>query len=264
MTNKLQLMLQNGGIAVGPFIKLTSPAIVEIFGHAGFDFVVIDTEHGPMNIESAENLVRAAKLVGITPIIRVRSNDPSLISRALDIGAGGVQVPQVSTAEQAKSVVRASRFAPDGERGVCCYVRAASYSHVNKHTYFKQANRDILVIVHIEGAEGVANLPDIVTVEGIDVIFIGPYDLSQSLGIPGEVEHPLVIGKMQQIVKVARKAGVVVGTFVDDINAAKKWMNAGIQYVSYSVDVGILYKASFGLVKQLKDDQAGTEAIMLT
>lgn len=250
--NTLKSTLRKGQTAIGPFMKLSSPAVVEIFGHAGFDFVIIDTEHGPVSMETAENLVRAARLVGVSPIIRVRANDPALILRALDIGVAGVQVPQISTRESALAVVKAARFAPEGERGVCRFVRAAGYSYQDKFSYFEAANRDNLVIIHIEGDEGVNNLDEILLVKGIDVIFIGPYDLSQSLGVSGEVEHPRVIQKMEAIIQKSRKTGAVVGTFVDDIRAARRWMNLGVQYISYSVDVGIICQASLDIVRQIK------------
>lgn len=248
----LKASLREGRKLIGPFIKLSNPAVVEIFGHAGFDFVIIDTEHGPMCMEAAENLVRAARLAGVSPVIRVQSNDASLISRALDIGAEGIQVPQISSPEDARSVVKAARFAPEGERGVCRFVRAASYSHQEKSAFFMEANQKVTTIVHIEGEEGVSNLDQIIAVPGLDVIFIGPYDLSQSLGVPGEVENPRVIERIEQIVRLSREAGLVVGTFVDDVTAALKWMELGVQYISYSVDVGILYEASRNIVSLVK------------
>lgn len=248
---RLKEALRQGKTVIGPFMKLPEPALVEIFGRAGFDYVIIDTEHGPMSIESAENLVRAAELVGITPVIRIRENDASLVSRALDIGAEGVQVPQIGRAADAEAVVKAAKFAPEGERGVCRFVRAAQYTHVDRFEYFRRANADTTVIIHIEGREGVENIDGILAVPGLDVAFIGPYDLSQSLGVPGQVDHPEVARAMADVVEKARRRGVAVGTFVDNEAAARKWMEAGIQYISYSVDVGLIYEAARGLLASL-------------
>lgn len=249
---KLKKSLQDGRILAGPFMKFSHPGLVEIFGQAGFDFVIFDTEHGPLGSETVENLVRAAELSGISAVVRVRRNEPSLISRALDTGAEGLLVPQVATAEDALQVVKAARYAPEGERGVCCYVRAAAYSHEDKFAYFEKANRDNVIIILIEGAEGIANLEQIIRVPGIDVIFIGPYDLSQSLGVPGKVDHPLVLEKMGQVVETARKAGLAVGTFVDNLKALSRWSGLGVQFLAYSVDTGIIYQASRDLVEQVK------------
>ncbi len=248
---RLKEALRQGKTVIGPFMKLPEPALVEIFGRAGFDYVIIDTEHGPMSIESAEDLVRAAELVGASPVVRIRENDPSLVSRALDIGAEGVQVPRIGTAADAEAVVKAAKFAPEGERGVCRFVRAAQYTHVDRFDYFRQANENTTVIIHIEGREGVDNIDAILAVPGVDVAFVGPYDLSQSLGVPGQVDHPEVARAMTEVVAKARRRGVAVGTFVDNEAAAKKWMEAGVQYISYSVDVGIVYEATRDLMTRL-------------
>lgn len=252
----LKQRLREGRIVAGPFMKLASPAVVEIFGHAGFDFVIIDLEHGPLSSESVENMVRAAELAGISPVVRVRRNDPSLCARALDVGAEGILVPQVATAEEARGVVRGARFAPEGERGVCRYVRAAAYSREDKFSYFRGANEKTAVIVLIEGARAIANLEQIIAVPGIDVIFIGPYDLSQSLGVPGEVNHPQVMGKMRDIVSTARLARLAVGTFVDDLETAGRWMELGVQFIAYMVDVGIIYQASREIVGRIKEKES--------
>ncbi len=252
--HRLKSRLLKGEKVIGPFMKLTSPALVEIFGLAGFDFMIIDAEHGPFNMETAENLIRAAELVKISSIVRVRSNDGSLISRALDLGAEGIIVPQVTSAEDARAVVRAARFAPEGERGVCRYVRASGYTHEEKYSYFKRANRETVVIIIIEGAEGVENLDEILKLRGIDSIFIGPYDLSQSLGLPGQIKHSLVVQKMQQVVERARDANIAVGTFVEDIASAREWMEMGVQFIAYRVDTGIIYQAAREIVEQVKQD----------
>jgi len=189
----------------------------------------------------AENMIRAAHLANMSAVVRVGENNPNMISRALDIGADAVEIPQISTKEDALNAVKASKFSPLGERGVCRYVRAAKYSSMDKSEYFKYANENTLVIIHIEGMEGIENLDKILEVDGIDVIFIGPYDLSQSLGIPGDVNNIKVEEKMKEVVNKASAKGKIVGTFVDDIESAKKWKSLGIQYMSYAVDVGIIY-----------------------
>jgi len=111
----------------------------------------------------------------------------------------------------------------------------------------------VVVIIHVEGVEGVRNLREILEVPGIDIIFLGPYDLSQSCGVPGKVDHPAVVEKMEEAVSIAKKAGVKIGTFVDNCKQAKKWKEVGVQYISFSVDVGIYYEACSGIVKRLKE-----------
>jgi len=251
--NNLKKALEEGKTVSGPFLKFTDPAAVEVMGFAGFDFVIIDEEHGPISMQSAQNMIRAAESVNITPVIRVGSNDEALILRALDIGAQGIEIPQINKKSDAIQAVKSVKYSPQGERGMCRYVRAANYSSMDKFKYFKCANRETMIIAHIEGIEGIKNLDEILSVQGIDVIFIGPYDLSQSLGIPGEVNHPLVIEKMQEVVSKCKEKNVAVGTFADDIKTAKSWISLGVQYMAFSVDVGILYETSKNIVDHLAD-----------
>ncbi|PKP61646.1 aldolase [Candidatus Atribacteria bacterium HGW-Atribacteria-1] len=250
--NHLKKALHEGKIIFGPFLKITDPAVVEIMGFAGFDFVIIDEEHGPISMESAQNMIRAAESVNITPVIRVGNNDEALILQALDIGALGIEIPQINSRYDAERAVKSVKYSPQGERGVCRYVRAANYSSMDKFKYFKYANEETIIIAHIEGVEGINNLNEILLVPGIDVIFIGPYDLSQSLGIPGEVNHSLVIEKMKEVILKCKQNKIAVGTFADDVETAKSWISLGVQYMSFSVDVGILYEASKNIIKQLK------------
>ena len=251
--NNLKKALHDNKIVFGPFLKITDPAVVEIMGFAGFDFAIIDEEHGPISMESAQNMIRAAESVNITPIIRVGDNNEALILRALDIGAQGIEIPQVNSRSDAVRAVKSVKYSPQGERGVCRYVRAANYSSMDKFKYFKSANDETMIIAHIEGVKGINNLDEILLVSGIDVIFIGPYDLSQSLGIPGEVNHPLVVEKMKEVILKCKENKVAVGTFADDVKTAKSWISLGIQYMSFSVDVGILYEASKNIINKFKN-----------
>lgn len=252
MTNLLKSAIQERGYVLGPFMKLDSPAVVELAGLGGFDFVIIDMEHGPLDVLTAENMVRAAHLRNVCAIVRVGENNPLMISRALDIGADGVQVPQISNAADAERAVAAAKFYPRGERGVCRYVRAADYSNLPKAEYFKQANRDTAVIIHIEGQEGLKNLDEILKVDGVDVLFIGPYDLSQSLGIPGDVQNPRVTAEVDRILNVAKAAGKIIGIFVEDVALARAYAARGIQYVSYSVDVGLILNQFKAITQQVR------------
>jgi 4-hydroxy-2-oxoheptanedioate aldolase len=254
MTCSLQTAIQRQGFVVGPFMKLDSPAVVELAGLGGFDFAIIDMEHGPLDVLTAENLVRAAHLRNLCAIIRVGENNPLMIARALDIGADGVQIPQISTAADAERAVRAAKYFPEGERGVCRYVRAAQYSNIPKAEYFRLANRDTAVIIHIEGQEGLRNLDEILKVEGVDVLFIGPYDLSQSLGVPGEVEHPRVVAEVTSMIQKAGKAGKIIGIFAEDVEKAKKYIEQGVQYISYSVDVGLILNQFQTITRGVKGD----------
>lgn len=251
MIQEFKRKLSDGETVFGPFMKTSDAALVEIAGHAGFDFVILDMEHAPFTYANLQNLVMAAELSGTLPVVRAQNSSDIFISKALDIGALAVQVPHITNAAEAESSISAAKFYPAGQRGMDPFVRAASYSSVPRDTYFTQAN-ETLVILQLEGKEAIDNLDEIMDVAGIDILFIGPYDLSQSMGVPGQVSHPSVIGHMESIVNRARERGIVVGTFTDTLDSARMWRDAGIQYISYAVDVTIFSDACRDLLKQLR------------
>lgn len=242
--------LEAGGV-YGPFSKTSEPGMVEVLGYAGFDFVILDLEHGPNNILSLQHLVRAAQIGGLLPIVRAKEDVLSSVSEALDIGAGGVLCPRVDSADRARRIIETAKFAPLGQRGVCRFVRAAHYSARDRYEYFQAANQ-ALVILGLEGLEALAQLDDILAVPGVDLIFIGPYDLSQNLGLPGQIEHPEVTAKMEEIVERCRRAGIGVGTFCDTPESAARWRRAGVRFISYSVDLGLFYQACREVAADLK------------
>ena len=240
--NNFKDKINNGSMVYGPFMKTADPMFVEAVGLAGFDFVILDTEHGPVEIETQQNNIRAAEARNLVPIIRLKDKNENTIARALDIGAYGIQVPQISTAEEAKTIVKFAKFYPYGMRGVCRFVRAADYSAIDRFDFFEQS-KDLLIILQLEGIQAIENIDEILDVDGIDIVFIGPYDLSQSLGVPGQVNNPIVVDAMNEIVKKAKAKNKVVGCFVDTLDDLKMWKNLGLQYLSYSVDIGIFYDA---------------------
>lgn len=250
--NQLKRKLQRGEVVFGPFINCAYPAFIEICGHAGFDFAVIDLEHGALHTLVAEDLCRAADCVGLAPIVRVRKNDAPQIQRALDIGSAGVQVPQIETKADAEAVVKGAKYGPIGARGLSFYTRAGVYTAAGTQIT-DRLNEESLVIVHIEGKRGLDNIEEIVSVPHIDVIFLGPYDLSQSLGIPGQVHDSRVIDLMKTGVNIIRNSGKAAGTFADNPDIAKQWIDTGVQYIALGVDVGIFLKACQTLVKAVKN-----------
>lgn len=223
---------------MGIFSKTTDSDFVEAVGYGGMDFIILDMEHGPANIATMHNHARAAIISGMMPIIRVKSVDAHAIGSALDSGALGVQVPNIATAEQAAAAVKAAKYYPEGMRGVCCYVKAAKFGEKPKQEYLSQAN-DTILILQVEGVEGINNLDAILDVGGFDILFIGPYDLSQSVGKPGQVESPEVLGLMREIAEKASAKGVVLGTFSDSLERNESLKREGFKYIAYSVDVNI-------------------------
>lgn len=234
--------LENGSCVYGIFMKTGDPMFVEAASLGGFDYVILDTEHGPVSIENQQNNIRAAQARGAVPIIRLKDSAENTIGKALDIGACGIQVPQINSAADAEKAVKFAKFYPYGARGVCRFVRAADYSNMDRYEYFEDS-KNLLVILQLEGVQAIKNLDEILEVEGVDILFIGPYDLSQSLGIPGKINDPVVVAEMKKIVEKAKKEGKVIGTFVDTPQDLVMWRDMGVRYLSYSVDVGVFLDA---------------------
>ncbi len=236
MINQLKRKLAGDGVVLGTFITLNCPDLVEIAGLAGFDYCIIDTEHGPGNPESIQHMIRAAELRGMAAIVRVTDTAPTTILRTLDVGAAGIQVPQVNSPETAENVVRSAKYFPKGDRGACL-TRSSRYGFVpGVAEYFDEANRETLVIVHCENRQGLECLDGIAAVEGVDVIFVGPYDLSQSFGIPGQIYHPVMVDAVARALAAAKRAGKPAGIFVGSVEEAKARIEQGFTYIAYSTD----------------------------
>jgi len=220
---------------IGTGVMVPSAEIVEIAGYVGFDFVIIDEEHTQFESETAIDLVRAAEAADIIPIIRVPEVSEVYLKKALDTGVSAVVVPNITDKEAAEKAVYYSRFSPIGGRGACPCVRANQFGK-GDNSYYEKANRDVTVIALIEGAKGMENFDEILDVQGIDAIYIGPVDLSVSMGLQGDIHDPRVIEAMEQLIGKAQKKGHIVGTYCMDINDAKKWMSKGINFIDYSTD----------------------------
>lgn len=160
--------------AFGPFMITSDPAFVEAAGYAGYDFVLLDMEHGPGTFENLQNLIRAANVSGVCPVVRVPRGTDIWIDQALDVGAGAIMIPQIDSADQARAAVSAAKFSPRGTRGTCRFVRSAAYGAIPGADYFAKA-QDTMVILQAEGQKAIDNLDDILSVEGVDIVFVGPY-----------------------------------------------------------------------------------------
>jgi 4-hydroxy-2-oxoheptanedioate aldolase len=249
---RLKKKLQAGEVVIGPFCIIPSMPMVESLGHAGMDFLIIDTEHGPIGLESAQDMCIAADAAGVAPIIRVGGIDEWMILRALDIGSAGVQVPQINTADDANAVVHAAKYDPAGQRGLSIFTRAGDYFANDGEGHTDRQNEETTVVVHIEGQTGLDNLDEIMTVDGIDVLFLGPYDISQSLGIPGQVRDKKVEDALRKAAADARSQGRAVGSYAKDVDMGKWLLDIGVQYLSINVDATIYMQACRSIVEDLR------------
>lgn len=247
--NAMRARLLAGGWTAGAIVPVADPAMVEVLALAGFDHVLIDAEHGNISVADCEVLVRAAETAGITPIVRVPVNAPDVILRFLDTGAQGVLVPQIATREDAERAVQAARYYPLGRRGLAG-TRAAAYGlGAALPDYVQVANEQLLVLGLIEDIRAVEQLPAILAVPGLDIISIGPADLSQSMGQPGNIQHPDVQEAIATIIAQGVAAGKVVGMNCPTAEAVARERARGVRLFSVS---------AFGLLAQAGREYLGS------
>ena len=252
--NTAKAKLKAGEAIIGPIVGFTSPQLVEVAGRAGFDFVFIDCEHGAIGLDECENMVRAADVVGLSTIVRVPENNPQQILRYLDLGAHGVQVPHVTTRDDALRAVDASKYAPQGSRGMGGG-RAADYGlgALTGEDFLAFANQHTWVSAMIEDREGIRNLDQILSVEGLDIIAIGPNDLAASLGFAGQVSHPEVQRTIDEIVAQGRAAGKAVGVGGNsDAESVRRNILRGATYLTLSY-AGFIGRASRTLLTRARE-----------
>ncbi|MGE5619975.1 MAG: HpcH/HpaI aldolase family protein [Sphingomonadaceae bacterium] len=252
--------LARGETLVGPFISIDSPDLVELIGHAGWDFALIDCEHAPFGNESVADLARACKASGLHTVVRVPANEDWLINKALDVGAEAVVVPQIDSLESARKAADAAKYAPRGHRGANPFTRAGDYHGRGGLDYYRRANEETMLILMVEGAGGAAAIDEIVGLENVDAVFFGPVDLSHSLGLPGQIDHPRVIAKIREMLALARGQGKVAGLFANDVERARFWMGEGAQFVAFGVDANIIFHAFSDLLARLKVPATGRKA----
>jgi 4-hydroxy-2-oxoheptanedioate aldolase len=251
--NKVKKKLKNGEPVIGTFVKMNDPASVEILGLSGFDFFVADNEHISRDKETMVNMIRAAEVADINPIIRVRENSFIEILQALDAGALGVQVPNVDTKEGIEEVIRSAKYAPAGQRGFSPGNRSAGYGTMDKLEFVKKANEETLVVMHCETATSMNNLDEILDEDELDVVFIGPMDLSQSIGVIGQGDHPELLESIDTIVEKVLAAGKDVGMVASNPAKAKELIEKGVNYVMIGTDHGMIGSKAREFVNGMKE-----------
>ena len=255
MTKKENLIikrLSEGKAAIGVAGQMNSPENIEIAGAAGFDFTYIDCEHGSFYLEGATNMIRAADAVGITPIVRLPNHEPSGIARALDAGAMGVIIPNVSTCEQVKAIVAAAKYKDGGNggtRGACPGTRATWHQTTEWPGFVAWSNENTVVWPLIESPEGVANIEEIASVAGIHALMLGPFDYAHAIGLPGQSQHPEVQAAFSKVIQAAKKNGIEVVASLfsptpDLLEEEKKnWLAMGARILVAGSDRRMLHNA---------------------
>ncbi len=238
--------LRAGRILTGMQSFSASPVMVEAMGQAGLDFVIVDMEHSPTSLETLAHVVRATEASGLAPLARVPGLDAPLIGRTLDLGVKGIVLPHASQ-DRCTAAVRAARYAPQGERGACPVVRAAGYLPSDWQQHAERANSTVMVIPLVEDMAAVEEIEAILALEGIEVVFLGPFDLSVSMGLAGaDYRHPKLAAILDRVVGAAKARGkhvmTTVGATIDHEYAASL-VHRGVRLLSFSADVAVFLSA---------------------
>lgn len=234
-TGSLAARIDGGDTIYGVITKMPAPTIVEQIGHAGFDLVVLDTEHGGDDHAELEHHLRAADSAGVPALVRVGTNDPLLVLRALDAGAAGVIVPHVSSPEDARTAVRSAHYAPRGARGLAVSTRAAKYGTVELRDHLARAATETVVVAQIEDVGGATASAAIAATFGLNGVWIGPSDLSLSLGLPGQLDHPDVVATIDRIsTNVVMSDSCALCVLVDSTDEAAAWRDRGARIVLFN------------------------------
>ena len=251
---KIKKRLQNGELVLGIIIsEVRNPNIAYMLAECGFEFFIIDNEHGTYNSETISHMIAAARGAGISVIVRVPEISRECILKPLDSGATGLLVPMVNTANEAKEVIKHAKYPPMGNRGAALRRPHNLYSKVNASEYLQQANNDTFIALQAETQQSVENINEIASVDGVDCIFVGPFDLSISLGIPGQTNHPLEVEAIEKIATACRKHNKIAGILMFDQELLAQWINKDFRFAVYSSDITLLADAASSAVRELKN-----------
>lgn len=262
ISNPVKAALKKGRVQIGTYVEeLYCPQLPGILASVGFDFMYIDMEHSSASMETVGYLCGAALAHELVPIVRPPSKEPHLLSRPLDVGAMGLLIPHLDTAEEARKVVRAVKYPPMGERGFKVpNIHGRKFAVRDPGEYTRSANEELLLIVQIESRRGLRNLDAILSVRGVDGAVIGRGDLSADLGLMGQMKHPEVNRRVETMIQVCRRRRKIAGLLVPDVQSAKYWIDKGIRLVPYSNEVTLLQAAAGAGVREIRAHADGLSA----
>ncbi len=260
--NRLQQVLAEGRVPVGHMIlEFGTRGVAKILEAAGADFVVIDMEHGAFDIADVADMVAWFKATPVAPFVRIPQVDYHFVARALDAGALGIMVPNVRSADQARAVVEAAKYAPAGRRGVILGGPHGDFRQEDARAFMERSNVGTTIICQIESREGLEQLEAIAATPGVDILWVGQADLTQSLGIPGAFDDERFLGALRRVVEVARRHGLAAGIQPGNLEQAAEWMALGYNVISYSGDYFVYRDAlaqAFAGVRQIAAGEGGT------
>ena len=253
--NRFKHALRAGKLQIGLWCSLSSHYSIEVVAGAGFDWLLLDTEHSPNDLESLLTQLQAAAPYPTTPIVRVPWNDTVTIKRVLDIGAQSLLVPYVQNAAEARAAIAATRYPPVGVRGVAGTTRASRFGRIAD--YARRAHEELCVLVQAETQTAVDDIEAIAAVDGVDGVFIGPADLHASLGYPGETANPAVLPRIEDAIRRIVASGKAAGILTGDEKLARRYIELGALFVAVGADVGILARGAERLAASFQQRSPG-------
>ncbi len=244
--NPVKAALKEGKLQLGcAFAQLRSPEIPRILKAAGFHWAFIDMEHGNFDLETVQDICRVSSLIGFCPVVRVPDLQYHLVARALDIGAEGILFPRVESPELLEKAIRWVKFPPEGDRGFGLTTAAVNYESATLPQIAEHINRNTLVVTQIETQRAIDARDELLAVPGLDALMVGPADLSFSLGVPGDFQHPKMVAAMESLIETCNRRGVAPGTQTRTLALAKFWKERGMRFLGCSSETGmILEKAT--------------------
>lgn len=253
--NKIRQRLAAGEIPFGHMImEFATRGIARVVEGAGLDFVVIDMEHGGNDIGMVADLLAWFQAVDVTPLVRTPGHDYDFVARVMDAGAAGIMAPNVQTAEQAAALNAAMRYAPAGARGLGLGTAHNGYRPPQPDAagYMREANERNVLICQIESVTALDNLEDIASTPGVDVLWVGQWDLTQTMGIAGQLDAPEFLGALAKVVDTAKRHGLAAGIQPGSLPQARAWMDVGYNVISYGADFGVYQSALRSAVSELR------------
>jgi 4-hydroxy-2-oxoheptanedioate aldolase len=250
----------NRELLVGTFLNLGSSLTAEIAGNAGFDWLLIDLEHGAGNRNELLLQLQAIESTPAVPFVRIAWNDPIMFKQTLDLGASGIMVPYIQDAEEARKAVSAMRYPPAGIRGVAVMNRACSFGP-GFNDYFNSASSNLVTILQIETADAIKNIEQIAAVDGADVLFVGPMDLSVGLGIAQQWDHPTLRSALEKVVKASQKAGKAAGMIVMSEDQIERALDDGFTMLAYSSDSAVVVKGLRSIAGSFRKNPKATAKV---
>lgn len=255
-TNFLKQKLESGKSVLGTWAIIPSTVTTDIIASSGLDFIIIDAEHGPISFETAQNMAMVCESRGVSPVMRVGNINEADILKALDIGVHCIQIPNINTKQDVEQLVKFAKYPPIGSRGFSPFTRAGDYSIQNGTLLTQKANENTMIAINIEGKEAIDEIDSILEIKELDIIFIGLFDLSKALGIPGDVNNKIVLDYLKELTSKINKSGKYAGTITTSTDKITSFIDIGVKYIVHLVDCEML-KNSYIEVKKHFDKVNG-------